>query len=58
MSVRAHKDALPIHLRDFRCKECGTVVPATKVRHKTKKGHIKHMYCFVCQTDTEHEQVE
>lgn len=56
--MRCHKDAVPIQVRDFRCKECGIVAPATKARHKTSKGHIKHMYCYVCQKETEHEQVE
>lgn len=58
MSTKAHKTARPIQVRDFRCAECGTIVPATKTRHKTSKGHIKHMYCHVCKKETEHVQTE
>ena len=56
--MRCHKEHRPIQVRDFRCAVCGTVAPATKTRHKTSKGHIKHMYCYVCQKVTEHEQTE
>lgn len=58
MAVKSHKDALPIQVRYFKCPVCGTVAPATKTRHKTSKGHIKTMYCYVCKEITNHEQTE
>lgn len=56
--MKKTKNPRSIQLRRFRCKECGTVVPATKTLHKTSIGHIKHMYCYVCKRETEHEQTE
>lgn len=58
MPSKAHKSSLPIQVRYFRCSECGSVTPATKTRHKTSKGHVKHMYCHVCKAETEHTQTE
>ena len=56
--MKTKKTALPIQVRYFRCMECGNVSPATKTRHKTSKGHIKDMYCYVCKRETKHEQTE
>lgn len=58
MPVKRHKDAQLIQVRYFKCPECETVVPATKTRHRTSVGHIKTMYCYVCQKTTDHEQIE
>ena len=44
--------------RLFQCPQCGTVIPALKRKGKTHPGHVKHMYCFVCRTVTEHIQIE
>jgi uncharacterized protein YlaI len=52
------KSARPVQLRTFECPECGTRVTATKTKHKTKPGHIKTMYCYVCLKETDHVQTE
>lgn len=56
--MKRSKNPRSIQVRSFRCSECGAVAPATKTRHKTSKGHIKHMYCHVCKKETEHVQTE
>ena len=52
------KNVRPVQLRTFECPICGTRVPATKTKHKTKPGHVKTMYCYVCMKETEHVQTE
>ena len=44
--------------RVFECPICGTRSPATKWRGRTKPGHIKTMYCYICKADTDHIQIE
>ena len=44
--------------RLFLCPHCGTVVPAIKHKGRTKPGHLKNMYCYVCRMVTEHVQIE
>lgn len=56
-SVRK-KSARPVQIRVFLCPECGTKVSATKTKAKTKAGHIKTMYCYVCKKYTDHVQVD
>lgn len=52
------KQRSPPQIRDFRCTECGNIATATKGRgNKTGQGHVKHMYCYVCQRITKHEQI-
>lgn len=52
------KNARPIQMRVFQCPECGAKVSATKTRFKTKAGHVKTMYCYVCKKATDHVQIE
>lgn len=35
----------------LKCPECGTVTMISrKASKKKEEGHIKHMYCYGCQT--------
>ena len=46
-------------MRYFKCCSCGTPRSATKASAKrTKIGHIKTMFCCVCNKVTDFEQVE
>ena len=47
-----------LQMRKFQCSVCGEKITAPKLRGRTHEGHIKHMYCRVCQEETEHIQIE
>lgn len=44
--------------RIFVCPECGEKRDAIKYEGKTKPGHIKTMWCFSCEKETDHLQIE
>lgn len=49
MPTVAKRSSLRIQMRTFECPVCGTKLHATKTKFKTKVGHIKTMYCYVCK---------
>ena len=49
MPTVVKKNSRPIQMRTFQCPDCGTKLQATKTKFKTKAGHIKTMYCYVCK---------
>jgi hypothetical protein len=45
--------------KELKCKCCETKFPIWRKKHKNhSKGHIKHMYCYVCKKDTEHIELD
>lgn len=53
-----HKDPRRLQSRTFICPDCGTEAPASKWWGITRPGHIKTMWCYHCQKETEHIQLE
>lgn len=47
-----------VQIRVFVCPECGTHITATKSRGQTHPGHIKDIWCYVCQQVQKCEQIE
>lgn len=59
MAGRLWKSRSPPIIRQFRCPECGEIVPATKRSdRKTPPGHVKTMWCFRCKKQRDFLQVE
>lgn len=48
----------PCQVRHFTCLVCGATNPATKTRGRTPRGHIKTMWCWCCQAETDQEQTD
>ena len=44
--------------RQFRCNHCENTTDAPKSRGRTNPGHIKSMYCYICQMITNHIQID
>ena len=51
--VRQHPGAVRPQMRTFRCPVCGMTTTATKCKGRTRIGHIKTMWCWVCQADSD-----
>ena len=58
MGRRIKPKAIKPQLRVFQCEECETKVVTTKWRGRSAPGHVKHMWCYCCKKETQHNQVE
>ena len=47
-----------VTIRRFRCPWCGQEMIAPKMRGPTHSGHVKTMYCPMCQTDRDFIQTD
>ena len=46
-----------VQWRVFKCTGCGSKALAPKRRAKTRKGHIKPLWCYRCKKRTLHRQL-
>jgi len=43
---------------NFKCLECGAIIPLTRLRTRAKKdGHIKNIWCYKCKKTTKHKEI-
>jgi len=56
--LKYHPTAVKPQLRVFICPECGTRNTYTKVFGRTKQGHVKTCWCYICKQETDQIQLD
>jgi transcription elongation factor Elf1 len=56
MGRRQHVERYRPQIRSFVCTVCGNKATFPKYLGKTKAGHVKTVYCYVCKARTDHIQ--